>query len=68
MNIEIKNRWTGNIIFSITADSVKLAVKAAIEQKVVLRGAVLRGADLSDAVLRGAVLRGADLSDAVLRG
>ena len=33
-----------------------------------LRGANLRGADLSDANLRGAYLSGADLSDAYLRG
>jgi hypothetical protein len=42
-------------------------------QRLVLRGAVLSGADLSDAVLRGAdlsgaVLSGADLSGAVLSG
>ncbi len=47
---------------------MKIAVKLAIEQKVVLRGAVLRGADLRGADLRGAVLRGAVLRGAVLRG
>jgi uncharacterized protein YjbI with pentapeptide repeats len=36
--------------------------------RAVLRGAVLRGADLTGAVLRGADLTGADLTDAVLRG
>ncbi|HEX3856540.1 MAG TPA: pentapeptide repeat-containing protein [Verrucomicrobiae bacterium] len=51
MKIEIKNRWTESIIFSVTADSMKLAVKLALEQKTDLRGADLRGADLSDAVL-----------------
>jgi uncharacterized protein YjbI with pentapeptide repeats len=66
MKIEIKNRWTGSIIFSVTADSMKLAVKLALEQKTVLRGAVLRGAVLRGAVLRGAVLRGAVLRGAVL--
>jgi uncharacterized protein YjbI with pentapeptide repeats len=68
MKIEIKNRWTESIIFSVTADSMKLAVKLALEQKTDLRGADLRGADLRDADLRDADLRGADLRGADLRG
>ncbi len=45
----------------------ELILKAATEV-VDLRGADLRGANLSDADLRGADLRGANLSDADLRG
>jgi len=56
MKIEIKNRWTGGVVFACEAGSMKLAVKAAIEAK----------ADLSVAELSGADLRGADLSGADL--
>ena len=50
--IEIKNRWTGNVIFTyLGAD---------------LRGADLRGADLRDAVLRGADLRDAKYQGVVV--
>ena len=58
VNIEIKNRWTGDIIFS----SEKTTIKEAVEEC----GANLRGADLRDADLGGANLRGADLCDADL--
>ena len=70
MNIQIRSRWSGNIVFECDVEAgentsegfrLGLAVKIAIGQKAVLRGAVLR-----DAVLRGAVLSGADLSDADL--
>ena len=61
MKIEIKNRWTGGVVFACEAGSMKLAVKAAIEAK-----ANLREADLSRANLRGANLREADLSGADL--
>ena len=63
MKIEIKNRFSGSVIFSIEMDSWKLAVEAAIKS-----GASLNDADLSDADLRGAYLIGADLSGAALRG
>jgi hypothetical protein len=71
MKFEIKNRLTSNIIFTWEGESLKLAVQAAVESKIVLRGAdlsdaVLRDADLSDADLRGADLSDADLSDADL--
>ena len=77
MKYEIKNRWTGNVQFVAEIDcnetasigvKIGLAVKWAIENRAVLRGAVLRDADLSRADLRGADLRGADLSRADLRG
>ena len=52
--MDIKNRFTGNIIFSTAADT--------------LSGADLSGASLRDADLRGANLINANLSDANLRG
>jgi len=71
MLIEIKNRFTGNIIISGDYESVKDCL--ARNRDADLRGAYLRGADLTgadprDAYLRGADLRGADLTDADLRG
>jgi hypothetical protein len=30
MKIEIKHRWTGSVLFSIEADSMKIAVEAAL--------------------------------------
>ena len=70
MKIEIKNRWSGRVIFGydVENNTIGLAVKAAIEASASLSDADLSGADLSDANLRGANLRGADLSDANLRG
>jgi uncharacterized protein YjbI with pentapeptide repeats len=69
---EIRNRWSGDVQFTaeITCSpdalpSVKLGLAVRWARK---NGAVLRGADLSDADLSGAVLRGADLSDADLSG
>ena len=60
---EIKSRFTGDILFSLKTESLKLAVAAAVKS-----GADLRGADLSGAYLRGAYLRGADLREAYLSG
>jgi len=57
--IEIKNRWSGAVIYSGPHDSVTSAVVAAIVAKSDLRGANLRGANLT-----GANLRGANLTDA----
>ena len=56
MKIELKNRWTGEVLFSIETESVKLALEAAIKAK-----ADLSYADLSSADLRSADLRSADL-------
>ena len=73
MKIEIKYRISGEILFSVKTESLKLAVELAVKGDADLSGADLRGADLSgaylrDAYLRGAYLRDADLSDADLRG
>jgi hypothetical protein len=68
MKIEIKNRFTGKIIFECEAGSLKLAVEMAVTQKASLRGADLYGADLRGANLFGANLYGADLRGANLFG
>ncbi|KDC23021.1 pentapeptide repeat protein [Bordetella bronchiseptica E014] len=70
MKFEIKNRYTGAVLF--TADvpddtESGLIARVALEQAVE-RGANLRGADLGGAYLRGADLRGADLGGADLGG
>jgi len=67
MKIEIKNRWTGSVLFSCEADSMKLAVKLAIGASVNLCDADLCDADLCGADLRYADLRGANLCGADLR-
>ena len=65
MNIEIKNRFTGDIIVAGEYDSVRRAVT---KHKADLSGADLSGADLCDANLRGADLCGANLCGADLCG
>ena len=68
MNIEIKNRFTGDIIVAGEYDSVRRAVtkhKADL-CGANLCGANLSGADLSGANLRGANLRGANIDFSVL--
>ena len=70
IKIEIKNRWTGKVLFeyekenNTTKDTLVEAVKKGAD----LRGACLGGADLGGAYLRGADLGGADLRGADLRG
>ena len=65
---ELKNRYTGEVIYKSKKESIGEAVMEAYR-----KGADLRGADLQDANLRGADLqdanlRGANLQDANLRG
>jgi Pentapeptide repeats (8 copies) len=68
MAIEIKNRWTDNVLWaSETASSVREALIAAVEGGANLRGANLRDANLGDADLGGANLRDANLGGANLR-
>ena len=72
MKFEIKNRFSGEIIFSIETDTWRLAVEAAIKSKANLSYADLsyanlRSADLSSADLSSANLSYADLSSANLR-
>ena len=65
IKIEIRNRWTGSVVFEYTKEgnTITETVLDAIR-----RGADLRGADLRGADLRGADLRDADLRDADLYG
>ena len=75
IKIEIRNRWTGSVVFEYTKEgnTITETVLEAIRRGANLRGANLRGvnlrdADLCDADLRGADLRDADLCSANLRG
>ncbi len=47
MKFEIKNRFSGSVIFAIETASMRLAVEAAVKSGAYLSGADLRGADLS---------------------
>ena len=67
MKIEILCRFSSKVIFSVDAESVKLAVEMAIEKKIILYGANLRCANLEDANLYGANLEDANLRCANLR-
>ena len=67
---EIKNRWTGEVLFSCEIpegmESGMIARYAA--ETAISKGADLEGANLRGANLRGADLEGADLRNANLRG
>ena len=68
MRFEIKNRFTGSVLFSLETNSMKLCVEAAVKSGAdlvgaYLRGAYLVGAYLGDADLRGAYLGGAKIKD-----
>jgi hypothetical protein len=73
--VEIKNRFTGSVLFSHEAEenSMKITLLMALKASANLGGANLRGANLYGANLYGANLRdanlgGADLYGANLRG
>ena len=68
MPVEIKSRFTNEVLFSGEYASLKDAVVAAVKAGANLCGADLRGADLCGANLRGANLGGADLGSANLGG
>ena len=75
MKHQIKNRWTGVVLFEADVPDdtesgliTRVALEQAVAADAYLRGADLRGADLGDAYLRGADLRGAYLRGADLRG
>jgi uncharacterized protein YjbI with pentapeptide repeats len=72
MQLEIKKRWTAEVIFKTDAIDFRAAVSAAVKAKADLRSADLRSAnlcsaDLCSANLRSADLRSADLCSADLR-
>ena len=70
IKIEIRNRWTGSVVFEYTKEgnTITETVLDAIRRGADLCGANLYGADLRDADLCGADLCGADLRDADLCG
>ena len=75
IKIEIRNRWTGSVVFEYTKEgnTITETVLEAIRCDANLcdadlYGADLRGANLYGAYLRDANLRGADLRGANLRG
>ena len=68
MKIEIKNRFSGAVLFGVEAESWRVAVEIAVKQGANLGGADLRGADLRGANLGGANLGGANLGGAKLWG
>ena len=70
LKIEIKNRWTGKILFEYENENNTIidTLIEAVKQGADLRGANLQGADLRGADLRGAYLQGANLQGANLQG
>jgi len=70
MKIEIKCRYTANVLFAFECEnnSIKITLEAGIKSGADLYGANLSGANLSRADLSGANLYGADLSRANLSG
>jgi uncharacterized protein YjbI with pentapeptide repeats len=68
MNIEIRHRYTNNVLYACDMDDLRSVVVKAVADGADLYGADLRGADLRGADLYGANLRGADLWGADLWG
>ncbi len=70
IKIEIKNRYTGNVMFTYEKENatIKDAVVKAVKEGANLIGANLEGANLIGANLEGANLIGANLRGAYLRG
>ena len=68
MSIEIKHRFTNNVLFACKSENMSEALVQAVKSGAYLSGAYLRGAYLSNANLRGADLSGADLYGADLYG
>ena len=70
IKIEIRNRWTGSVVFEYTKEgnTITETVLDAIRRGADLRGADLRGSNLRSANLRSANLCDADLCDANLCG
>ena len=67
MRIHIKNRWTGEIIYSSTKTTMKDAVEEAVSNDYDLRYSDLRGSDLSYSNLSGSKLSDSDLRGSKLR-
>lgn len=67
-NVQIRQRYSDDVLFEGDYPSVKMAVAAAVREDVSLENADLREADLMGAGLEGARLEGARLEGADLRG
>ena len=65
---EIKNRFTGDVIYTSEKTNYKDVIEEAVKDKANLREANLYGANLREANLCEADLRGANLCEADLRG
>ena len=68
MKIEIKNRFSGEILYSLECNSIRECLEKAIRRNADLRDANLSGANLSGANLLGANLSRANLSGTNLSG
>ncbi len=70
VKFEIKNKWTGSILFEYEKEdnTLKKTVEEAVRVGADLGGANLEGADLEGADLVGANLGGANLEGADLEG
>lgn len=75
MKVEIRNRWTDDIIFqAIVSESTpeydvdRKVVEQAVRMNINLKNANLSGANLREAYLYKAKLHGADLTDVDLSG
>lgn len=66
--IEIKDRWTGQVIYAGRHDNLRKAVEYCASKGLPLRNADLKGQDLTDLFLDGLDLSGADISGAFLAG
>jgi uncharacterized protein YjbI with pentapeptide repeats len=68
MKIEIKHRFSGEVLFAhdVEGNTIRLTLEAAVKAKVNLYGADFSGADLYGADLSGANLSWANLSGANL--
>ena len=64
---EIKNRWTGAVIFARECETLRQCVEEAVLSGSDLRGSNLRDSDLRDSNLSGSNLRDSDLSGSDLR-
>ena len=64
---EIKNRWSGSVLFELECETLLDCLKGALKSDANLRSANLSGADLRSADLSDADLSDADLRSANLR-
>ena len=70
IKIEIKNRWTGSVLFEYEKEDNTLrdTFEEAVKQGANLKGAYLKGANLKGAYLKGANLEGVYLKGVNLEG